>query len=119
MSETNIIDFDIIGDYIKYYCKISKSSIIFKLKENTIILYNTEFEWSYPKLILHLIKYAFLDISDKYKNVKYYKYTISVSELDFIDKTKFSQKYDENNENVELLCDINNAYEYFISGFLI
>jgi len=119
MSETNIIDFDIIGDYIKYYCKISKSSIIFKLKDNTIILDNTEFGWTHPKLILHLIKYAFMDISDKYKNIKYYKYTIPVSELDLIDKTKFSQKYDENNENVELTCDINNAFENFIAGFLI
>jgi hypothetical protein len=133
MSDTNIIDIDIIGDYNKYYCKISKSSIIFKLTKDTIILYDTEFIWTYPKLILNLIKYAFNNITENYENIKYYTYTIPVSELEFIDKTKFTQKYindninddindnindDINGETVELTCDINDAFENFISGFM-
>ena len=118
MSDTTIIDTDIIGDYIKYYCKISKSSLIFKQTQNTIYLDNTDFKWTYPKLIMNLIKYAFYNIDEKYKNIKYFKYTINISELEFIDKNKFSQNYDDNGEHVELKCDIINAFENFIAGFL-
>ena len=127
MSDTNIINIDAIGDYIKYTCKISKSSIIFKLKNNNIILENTDFIWTYPKLVMNLIKFAFCDISEKYGYIKYFKYTMPVSELQFIDKTKFTLKYiigdcddndNENKEYVELTCDIDVAFENFISGFM-
>ena len=120
MSDTNIINIDSIGDYIKYSCKISRSSIIFKLNDDNFILENTDFIWNYPKLVMHLIKFAFCDIIEKYEKIKYFKYIIPKSELEFIDKTKFSQNYiiNDNIECVELTCDINVAFENFISGYI-
>jgi hypothetical protein len=120
MTDTNIINIDALGDYIKYTCKISKSSIIFNIKENILLIENSDFNWTYPKLVMNLIKYAFVDISDKYDYIKYFKYTIPVSELEFIDESRFAQKYINinNTEYVELQCDINIAFENFIVGFM-
>lgn len=116
MSETHIIDTDVIGDYVKYSCKISKSYIMFRLYNNTSYLEHNVLDWKYPKLIMNLIKYSFDDIVDKYKNIKYFIYHININELEYIDTTKFSQSvYDD---IVELKCDMENAFENFIKGFI-
>lgn len=113
----NIITSENIGNHIKYNCNISKSYIIFEINENTLNINNMFFEWEMPKLVLNLINYSINDIIKKNNNLQKFIYCVTIEDYDFLDKTHWNV-LNKFGDHYELECDIINAVENILYGFI-
>jgi len=118
--DSNIIKYEKINNYYYYTCSISKSFIIFDKNNDVISIYDTNFNWNEPKLVMNLLNFSLGDIIAKSKNicVKYFSYIILKNELDLLNKDKWNIIKDDNTQ-IELQCNIEDCLENVISGFLL
>lgn len=116
MSE-NIIDYEILGDTIKYKCNISNSNIVFQKNKDTMKLTYAEFNWDIPKLVLHLINYSVNDIMTRYKDVVHFNYCINKEDYKGLDKSDWVIKKEYDNY-YELQCPIKESMYNVIKGFM-
>ena len=111
----NLVFNEMFGDYIKYTCKLTDSYIIFKLTKGYIEFNDGEFDWDNLKVILNLFKICFDDL--KKFNTNKYRYAIKTDELDFIDLDKWNI-IQKNDSNIIVECDLENAFDNVVKGFL-
>lgn len=116
MNLDNIITIEEISNLRKYTCNISKSTIIFEIKNKFLLFNYVEFYWEYPKLVLHLLKYSFDDMIKK-NNFDKFKYLISQNDYKHLDKENWTVIKDED-DCVELECPVESAFENIMQGFV-
>lgn len=112
----NLIFDEMFGDYIKYTCRLSDSYIIFKLNKDNVIYDNGEFDWDNLKMVLNLLKISFEDLKKFNKNK--YRYTIKTDESEYIDIDKWN--IIEKNDCFTIVeCDLENAFDNVVKGFIV
>lgn len=116
MDENILISNEVLGDYIKYTCKLSKSYIIIKINNNIINYDESYFDWNNPKLIVNLLNFAFNDLENLDNNYKY-RYYIYNNELIYIDINKWNIIKKEGDRTL-LECDVKNALNNILDGYI-
>jgi hypothetical protein len=111
----NLVYDEILGDCIKYTCKLSNSYIIFKITKDYISYFNDLLDWNNLKIVLNLMKISFEDL--KKFNINKFRYSLNIDELQFINLEKWNI-IEKTNSDVLLECDLNNAFNNVVEGFL-
>lgn len=111
----NLIFYEILGDYIKYTCKLSESYIIFKLTKDYIEFNDGEFDWDNLKIVLNMFKICFDDL--KKFNINKYRYTLKTDESEYIDLVKWNI-IEKNESFMKVECDLENAFDNVVRGFI-
>jgi hypothetical protein len=114
---SNLIKIHKLGDLIKYNCDLSQSYIIFMITPTYIIYDECKLNWNEPKIVIHLLNYAFQNLLNNYKNILYFRYYISFNEFEYIDKNKWIIIKKED-ENILLECELKDAFDNIIDGFM-
>ncbi len=111
----NLVYDEILGDYIKYTCKLSNSYIIFKITKNHIIYDEGYLDWDNLKIVLNLMKISFKDL--KKFNINRFRYILNNDDLQFINLENWNiiKKTDY---DAILECDLDNAFNNVVEGFL-
>ena len=119
-----MIIIDELGDYIKYKCPLSNSTITFKL-EKILTKYNVKIDemninWSIPKLFINLIKYFIDDLQKKYE-IESFIQTILKDEWAIIKNDSYNiiTEYEDNGEELlDISCNIDIALQNIINNLL-
>ena len=115
-NENALVEFEKLGDMIKYTCKLTKSYLVFIIYsvDNYVLLHESDLNWQETKVIINLLNFAFTDIL-KY-NFNDFRYYVSMLEMEYIDMNKWTIVMQDEYESL-LECKLKNAFENVMDGF--
>jgi hypothetical protein len=115
-NDNALIEFEKLGDMIKYTCKITKSYVVFLMYivDDYVLLQESDLNWQEPKLIINLLNFAFNDIQ-KYDFIDF-RYYVSMLEMEYIDMNKWTIVMQDEHESL-LECQLKHAFDKIMDGF--